>query len=230
MKAADESQYISTVRAADALGVSVSTIKRWVDDRILPAQKTAGGHRKLLRAEVLALARQGELPYRDLTALNAAATGSQPLALASIRESLLAAVLGGDGALALALIRRAYGSAVAIETLADEVVAPVMAQVGERWEVARIDVWAEHRATQLCRARYMTSKANWGARAERNKPLAIGGTPEGDHHLLATLLAPRADRRRLGSCQPRAEHAFAEPYQGDARASASAALAVGLAP
>jgi MerR family transcriptional regulator, light-induced transcriptional regulator len=189
MKSPDDSEFISTVRAADALGVSVSTVKRWVDGRILPAQKTAGGHRKLLRAEVLALARQGELPYRDLTALSVASTGDQPADLASISAALLAAILGGDGALASSLIRRAYASAVSIEALADQVIAPAMAQVGSCWESARIDVWKEHRATQLCASAVYDLKDDLEARAERNRPIAIGGTPEGDHYLLATLLA-----------------------------------------
>ena len=111
MNRGDNSQYISTLQASDALGVSVSTIKRWVDEEILPAYRTAGGHRKLLRAEVLALARQGELPYRDLTGLSVASSGDQPLDLPAISAALLAAVLRGDGNEVSGLIRRAYYSA-----------------------------------------------------------------------------------------------------------------------
>jgi excisionase family DNA binding protein len=189
MKTRDDSQYISTVRAANSLGVSVSTVKRWVDEGILPAQKTVGGHRKLLRAEVLALARDGELPYRDLTVLSAASSGDERWDLQSISASLLEAVLGGDGLEASAIIRGAYRSGTAIETLADQVIAPVMAQVGHGWETDRIEVWEEHRGTQVCAAALFALKDELQARAERNRPLAIGGTPEGDHYLLATLLA-----------------------------------------
>jgi MerR family transcriptional regulator, light-induced transcriptional regulator len=101
----DETQYISTMRAADALGVSISTVKRWVDDGILPAHRTAGGHRKLLRAEVLALARQGALPSRDLAGLCVASFGDQPLDLQAVSAALFTAMLQGDGIEVSALIR-----------------------------------------------------------------------------------------------------------------------------
>lgn len=189
MNTSDNSQYISTMQAADALGVSVSTIKRWVDEEILPAHRTAGGHRKLLRAEVLALARHGDLPYRDLTGLSVASSGEQPLDLQATSAALLAALLRGDGIEVSALIRRAYHSGAAIETLADQVIAPVMGRVGHDWEKARIDVWEEHRGTRLCAAALYDLKDELEARAERNRPVAVGGAPEGDPYLLATLLA-----------------------------------------
>jgi excisionase family DNA binding protein len=189
MNASDRSQYISTMQAAAALGVSVSTVKRWVDEAILPARRTAGGHRKLLRAEVLALARQSELPYRDLTGLSVASPGDQPPDLQLVSALLFAAVLRGDGMEVGALLRRAYDTTVAIETLADQVVAPVMAQVGHRWETGRIDVWHEHRGTQLCARALHDLRDRLETRAERQRPVAIGATPEGDPYLLATLLA-----------------------------------------
>ena len=189
MGTVDETPYLSTVRAAEALGVSVSTVKRWVDEGILPAHRTAGGHRKLLRAEVLALARQGELPRADLAVLAAGGAGGEEAPLDATAAALLDALTRGAGAEAGSLIRRAYRAGVPIETLADQVVAPVMARVGHDWETARIDVWQEHRATQVCASALYDLKEEVEARAERNRPVAVGGAPETDPYLLATLLA-----------------------------------------
>jgi hypothetical protein len=61
-------------------------------------------------------------------------------------------------------IRRAYGSGVAVETIADRVIAPAMAKVGHQWEAARIGVWQEHRATQLCGAALNDLKDEFEAR------------------------------------------------------------------
>jgi methanogenic corrinoid protein MtbC1 len=61
--------------------------------------------------------------------------------------------------------------------------------VGHDWETARIDVWQEHRGTQLAAAALYGLRGELEARAERNRPVAVGGAPEGDPYLLATLLA-----------------------------------------
>jgi excisionase family DNA binding protein len=185
----DQSAYLSTVKAAEALDVSVSTVKRWVDEGVLPAHRTAGGHRKLLRAEVLALARQGEMPRGDLAVLSVPQSPTPDAGLETVAAALLDALLHGQGAETTAIIRHAYLSGIAIETLADEVIAPVMAKVGHDWETARIDIWQEHRVTQLCAAALFDLKDELQVRAERNRPVAIGGAPEGDPYLLATLLA-----------------------------------------
>jgi MerR family transcriptional regulator, light-induced transcriptional regulator len=182
-------QYISTVQAAEALGVSVSTVKRWVDEGVLPAHRTAGGHRKLLRAEVLALARQGDLPRRDLAGLMLDGPKRRSLDLEALGEVFLAALLRGDAGEVRGVFRQAYGTGVSVEALADRVIAPVMQTIGHEWERDRIDVWREHRATQLCAAAIHDLLPELQARAERGRPIAIGGAPEADPYQLASLLA-----------------------------------------
>ncbi len=188
LPAGDLTNYLSTVEAAEALGVSVSTVKRWVDGGVLPAHRTAGGHRKLLRAEVLALARQGDLPRGDPASPGLVA-GLRPGGdLDALAPALADALLGGRGAEAGAVVRGAYRAGVPVESLADRVIAPAMAKVGHDWESSRIDVWQEHRGTQLCAAALYDLQGDLAHRAERNRPVAVGGAPGGDPYLLATLL------------------------------------------
>ncbi|MCS7045520.1 MAG: helix-turn-helix domain-containing protein [Gemmataceae bacterium] len=189
MPTEDSALYLSTPQAAAALGVSVSTVKRWVDAGILPAHRTVGGHRKLLRSEVLALVRQGDLPRGDLTALTSLATTDSAIDLEVATDELVTALLEGQGTEVHALIRRVYDSGVAIETLADRFIAPALARVGHGWEIGTIDVWQEHRGTQLCAAALYDLKNDLEARAEKNRPRAVGAAPEGDPYLLPSLLA-----------------------------------------
>lgn len=186
---ATASTYLSTPQAARAIGVSVSTIKRWVDEGLLPAHRTAGGHRKLLRAEVLALARQGKLPQVDSSDLFVATKRRRPIDEPSLIEALYQALLDGDLDAVRDLVRRAYRFGLPIERLADQVLAPVMRQIGHEWESSRIDVWQEHRSTELCLAALHELLPELARRAEPNRPIAIGAAPAGDPYRLATLLA-----------------------------------------
>jgi MerR family transcriptional regulator, light-induced transcriptional regulator len=184
-----ERRYVSTAQVAEALGVSVTTVKRWVDEGILPAQKTPGGHRKLLLAEVVRVTREGDLPHLDLARLGLAAPDREPLDPAALSARLLAALRQGDGGAARALVQEAHGAGLPAETLADAVVAPAMAQLGHEWEKGRLDVLHEHRGTQLCAAALYVLKAALEANAGEGRPVAVGGGPEGDPYLLANLLA-----------------------------------------
>src|SRR5512135_1946979 len=182
-------QYISTAHVARALGVGVSTVKRWVDEGILPAHKTVGGHRKLLLADVLRLAREGDFPRLDLSELQFVAETRGGVDPNRLSQRLLTALKQGDGDTVRSLIHGAYQSCVAMETLADFVIAPAMSQLGHEWEIGRIEVLHEHRGTQLCVSALYELKAVLEAQADRDRPLAVGGSPELDYYILANLLA-----------------------------------------
>lgn len=180
----EPTHYLSTAEVARVLGVGVTTVKRWVNDGILPAHRTPGGHRKLLAADVLRIAREGKFPRVDLSALS----GPAAVDVGTLRHDLAAALLAGNGAEVHHLLRGAYQSGMAPATLADEVVAPVMARVGHDWETGRIDVMHEHRASMLCAAALHELKVRLLNRPEVSRPVAVGGGPEGDPYLLANLL------------------------------------------
>jgi excisionase family DNA binding protein len=181
-------EFVSTNEAALALGVSVSTVKRWVEDGVLPAQKTAGGHRKLLLADVVELARQGKLPARDLPGLKLNFTKDRPPAAATLEQHLYPALIAGDGATVRSIVHGAYRAGVPIEEFADRVIAPAMQRIGEDWATGRIDVMHEHRASQICAAALFELKAVLETRASRSRPIAVGGTLAGDHSVLPSLL------------------------------------------
>lgn len=177
--------YLSTDQVAKAVGVSVTTIKRWVDDGLLPAHKTPGGHRKLVLEDVLRLTRDGSLPPADTSRL-VRADSAEP---ASFEGQLVEAIRAMDGGRIRAVIQAAYRARLPLATLADDVVAPAMRFVGDLWEHDRTDVATEHRVTQAVVAALYELRGQVLAHAARNRPVAVGGAPEGDHYILPTLLA-----------------------------------------
>ncbi len=182
-------RYVSTAQVASALGVSVTTVKRWVDEGILPAHRTPGGHRKLPLADVLRILREGDFPRLDLSRLGLRPPDELPPAPPELSTRLLAALKGEEAGSPRLLLQGAYEAGVGIPALADEVVAPAMARLGHEWEQGRIDVLHEHRGTQVCVAALCSLKAVLESSGAGGGPVAVGGGPEKDPFLLANLLA-----------------------------------------
>ena len=180
--------YISTAQVSRALGVSVTTVKRWVDDGVLPAHKTPGGHRKLLLQDVLRLVRDGKLPQTNLATL-VPLGGETKLDLQGIQLQLDEAIRANDAVRIGSLILGGYRSGHSIEVLADEVIAPTLRRIGHDWERDIISVMHEHRISQAFVSALYQLTAHLRGHVEPNRPVALGGSPEFDHYILPTLLA-----------------------------------------
>jgi excisionase family DNA binding protein len=180
--------YLSPLQVSEALCVSVTTVKRWVDDGVMPAQKTPGGHRKLLLADVIRFLRENPLPGADMSRLCLRCPEDAVPDADDVRRQLLPMLRTADVDGARGLLETAYRAGLGMEVLADEVIAPAMHTIGHDWATGQIDVYQEHQSTQVCVEAIHQFKAVMDDNAEPRRPIAICGASEGDPYLLASLL------------------------------------------
>jgi excisionase family DNA binding protein len=181
-----DQRYLSTAEASRALGVSVSTVKRWVDDGILPAHKTAGGHRKLLVADVVRLGRAGKLPNLDVSRLEVLGGSDVPKAENDLRTLAAKALEAADGNALRSVVLGAYQTGVPIDRLFDDILMPAIFHL--RGTGASHGSFRYQQAVQECKGSLYELKSILELRASQNCPLAVGGAGVGNHDPLFSLL------------------------------------------
>jgi methanogenic corrinoid protein MtbC1 len=171
---------------ADALGVSESSLKRWVDAGKIVAFRTEGGHRRIalgeavrfIRATNAPIARPELLGMPEIAVAQRASTGG---------EQLLDYLLEGDVVAARGFLLSRYLAGSPIAELADGSIRDAMTTIGELWRESERGIFIEHRATDTClqAVAYLRNMVD----PPENAPLALGGSPEDDTHMLPSFLA-----------------------------------------
>jgi excisionase family DNA binding protein len=180
---------LKTRQVAEALGVSVSTIKRWVDSGALRATRTVGRHRLIRLSEALRFARSQGLPHANLELLVGAGTTHLGTIDDQVRVTLTTALREGRTREAKAMIHSAYASAQSAVALADQLIRPVMERIGHGWMVGALDIFHEHQASLIVATALMDLIDRTASSTVKAPPLVLGAAPEGDPYLLAGLLA-----------------------------------------
>lgn len=184
-------EVLSTRELADAVGVSESSIKRWVDEGVIRASRTAGGHRRIPVAEAIRFVRETratvvrpELLGLADAAVSAADARSQG---ADDAERLHDDLVRGAAAHARGLLLNLYLSGQSVAAIVDGPVRSALERIGALWRHGPEGIFCEHRATDVCfqavqQLRLLLPVAP-GA------PVALGGATEGDPYLLPSLAA-----------------------------------------
>ena len=174
---------------AARLGVHYQTVYRWVRDGSLVATKHPTSGYEVLEDD---LARFTE----------ARTTGTAPPRL-HVRnwdhqiERLVSAFVVGDEHSAWTIVERLTEGSVSVLEVCERLLAPCMAEVGERWHRGSVSVAVEHRATAICErilARISTHPSG------RPRGTAVITTPSGDLHAMPSTMAAlvlREDRWRI---------------------------------
>jgi len=179
----------SPAQLAPIIGVSESTIKRWIDAAHLKAEKTVGGHRKIALPNLLAFLRSRGRTVPSLEALGLLAERhADPEGAPGTPEALAGLLLHDGTDVARTLVLEQFRGGRALDDLLDRLVAPAMARVGTEWAEGKIEVYQEHLAT-LRLWRILVELRGLLPTPSDRAPLALGGAPEGDPYLLPTLMA-----------------------------------------
>jgi len=169
-----------------AIGVSNSSLKRWVDSGQIQAPRTAGGHRRIPIAEAIRFIRDSglEVVQPESLGLVHVAMGDEPT---SIQSTLYDMFVEGKSSEARSCIISQYLAGSSFAHLCDQIIRPVLQHVGDLWEHKEEGIQIEHQAVDIC---VQTINQLRMMVPERTKaPIAVGGAAPGDPYILPSLMA-----------------------------------------
>ncbi len=175
---------------AEAIGVSVSSVKRWVDAGTIEATRTAGGHRRIaigeavrfIRAQRSVVARPDVLGLSDV-----ASVGDTFPAPGEEGEQLYEYLSTGASEEAKGLLLTLYLNGMSAAEIVDGPLQTSMARLGELWQHREDGIYLEHRATEIAFQAINRLRAVLPHRP--SGPIAVGGAAPGDVYQLPSLCA-----------------------------------------
>lgn len=179
---------ISTRQAAQALGVSEASLKRWCDQGLLPSARTPGGHRRLPLSGIVEFVRQRHFELVQpallgLPKLNCRNAGDS----VELRNAMQAALENADEPEFRRLLLGSYLAGTPAVELLDDLVAPAFRAIGDRWAHGEVAIYVERRAVELC-TRELHQLRMFLPEPASEAPQAIGGTLTGDPYSLPTTM------------------------------------------
>jgi MerR family transcriptional regulator, light-induced transcriptional regulator len=181
---------------ADAIGVSESSMRRWIDSGQLKMTRTAGGHRRVERVEAIRFLRETGTPLVRPEILGLGEVTTLTVKVKSPDEHrLFDALAAGDRALARGLVVSWHLAGRSLASIFDGPLRAALTRLGELWIHERGGIMIEHRATDICIEMVHHLRALLPHPAA-DAPLAIGATPQDEWHSLPSQMAAAVARER----------------------------------
>lgn len=171
---------------AEAIGVSESSVKRWTDDGLIRASRTAGGHRRLPIREALRFVRESRSVLVKPEILGLADLATVEVTGQDEPDQLFEYLRAGAAVEARGLLASLYLGGRSVPQLVDGPLRTAMDRIGELWHHDEKGVFFEHRATDIAIHALSHLRALLppsGATSTR----AAGGALAGDPYILPSL-------------------------------------------
>jgi excisionase family DNA binding protein len=170
---------------ARLIGVSESSMKRWIDDGRLIAIRTSGGHRRVNVDEALRFIRTNGFKVSDPRPL-----GLVPLAadVRPLADQLYDQLYQGRTVAVRSLLCSAWAGGATIAELGDGPIRAAMTRLGDLWRHDEHGIAIEHQATDTLIHTLSVLRGMLGEPGPE-APLALGGAPVKDPYLVPSILA-----------------------------------------
>lgn len=178
---------LSPRELGEALGVSESSLKRWIDAGKIVATRTDGGHRRISLPEAVRFIRETGAPlaHPEILDMPEVATAHEQGIHGSDR--LLGYLERGDALGARGFILARYLRGATVAELCDSAIRDAMHALGELWNHDSQGVFIEHRGTECCLQALAYLRATF--EVSPTAPVALGAAPEDDPYLLPSFMA-----------------------------------------
>lgn len=179
--------FLSPKDLAAAIGVSESSLKRWVDSGRLVVQRTAGGHRRIPLQEAVRFVRAEGYRVQDPTCFGVLCSGDKDEGT-DLDQAVFSALAGGDAERCRALITTAYLAGASVASLCDGPLRSAMCRLGELWRHGEDGIAVEHHATSIC-IQVVEQLRQFLPDPPSDAPVAVGGGMADDPYLVPSQMA-----------------------------------------
>ena len=171
-----------------AIGVSESTVKRWVDSGELRVMRTPGRHRRIVLSDAVRFVRDHQCRIQDPGLLGMDQTPLPPRPGDDLATQIHDALVSGDEVRLRQRVLGAYLSGMSVHALGDGPVRIAFARIGELWKHDDDGIAIEHQAVQAM-MRLMGMLRRLVPTAAGTALTAVGGAPSGDPYQLPSQFA-----------------------------------------
>lgn len=172
------------------MGVSESSLKRWIDDGRLSAMRTEGRHRRIPLAEAIRFVRSHRAVLVQPEALGLPDLERVPVDLPprdASGDHLHRLLTEGRAPDVRGFLLHLFVTGMSVAELADGPLREALARIGELWKHSPEGVLIEHQAMDICLQ--AVNQIRLLIDPPVNGPRAVGAAPSGDPYLLPSLLA-----------------------------------------
>lgn len=179
--------FYSAPELAKLLKVNPSTIKRWIDKKLLEAEKTPGGHRRI-STECLATFVSKQKKLANSSYVISRLNQENALRKKLDWEEYYFFLYSNTSLSSKNLLEEQFLRGVPLLEIIENIILPVLIKVGASWKAGRLSIYDEHRMTFLLRSDLLRLDRMLPPLSQKKSSTAVLACVEDENHEIPIFL------------------------------------------